>query len=292
MGTTAQSSSKPCKKLLSLSDIIKLFSRKGRKFYFFIARTAGYLPTSTSHFQDAFTHRSFSNPVQSHEGDTNNERLEFLGDAVIGTVVAHVLYKKMPTADEGLMSRLRANIVSRKRLNAVALNLGMGEFIKSNNLRSLSSTHIPGDALEAFVAAIFLDSGLRRATRFVRKHIASDAIIAEVLEEAEPSNYKSILLEAGQHAKVLISFDTSQLDDANTLTSVNFKTVVLANGKPISEAGGHSKKKAEREAAKMALSLIEAGSLDLATFAHETADATSSEPDSRQTSKQDVQQEL
>lgn len=239
--------------------MIKLFSRKGKKFYFFIRKTAGYCPTDISVFESAFVHKSASAKVSNH-----NERLEYLGDAVLGVAVAEILYKRFPDADEGFLSKLRSDLVSRKQLNAVAQTLEFYTHIKYHVPHKLSSTHIPGDALEAFIAAIYLDAGIGKARKFVERHIANDRYIQQSLTESATHNYKSNLLEWSQRKKVEVLFETHQLNDAEKAARkhITFVSTVYVGGIATGEGSGTSKKIAEQNAAKNVINGVKLSQLN------------------------------
>ncbi len=230
------------------SDITRLLSPEGRKFFFFVCRTAGYLPRNLSLYETAFTHRSAAH----HKHITNNERLEYLGDAILDMIVAEILYEKMPNANEGQLTSLRAMIVSRKHLNSVAKTLSFCRKIHYKASHNISNTHLPGDALEAFVAAIYLDGGLRAARRFVRKHIASDECISKFQSGSSEENYKSRLLEWGQHQHVVVRFNT-QIVASEDSKVPTFSSEVIVDDNNVSFGEGKTKKQAEQNAAYAAL---------------------------------------
>ena len=252
--------------MIGFNDIIKLFSREGRKFYFFIVRTAGYWPHNSNIFRSAFIHRSLNSKARlgikgyAHLPEVDNERLEYLGDAVIEAVVSDILYHRFPKADEGFMSRIRSNMVCRARLNEVAFSLGLDKHIQLNSRKELKVSHIPGDAVEAFVAAIYLDGGYAKAFKFVKRHIASQQRIDEALSDAKVVNYKSDLLSLGEQIGLNFYFETLRdLSEPKTplfVSHLRVADMVVAEGK----AG--SKKAAEQAAAQLAFDDINSGKLD------------------------------
>ncbi len=238
---------------MKITDLIKLFFREERKFYFFIAKTAGYYPSNITLFKEAFVHKSTK---AKHRGKPfNNERLEFLGDAVLDFVVADILYHYNNKMEEGTMTKIRAELVSRKQLNSTALTLGFGEIIKYRVGLSADKTHIPGDALEAFVAAIYIDGGIKKAASFVRKYIANNTLITNTI--ATNDNYKSVLLEWAQKNRQQIEFAIDDLyrtpgSDYNFICSIKDET-----GNELGNGHGKSKKEAEQRAAQKALENID-----------------------------------
>lgn len=203
-------------------------------------------------YKEAFTHKSVN---KKHKGRPfNNERLEYLGDGILDFAVAEVLFKKFPDAEEGLLSRMRGDLVSRKQLNQIAVKLGFCDYLERASSFSLEKTHLPGDALEATIAAIYLDKGMEHARHFVRMHIASDEIIRQ--SDEEHIDYKSALLRWGQHFKIPISFESAQpvyIEGAQVFT---VRAVKVDGAELLGEGKGNTKKVAEQNAASAALEKI------------------------------------
>ena len=242
---------------------MELSSQEGRKFHSYIRKTVGYCPRSLELYRRALTHRSAI--VHGDDGRIhsakNNERLEFLGDAIIEMIVSLTLHEKFEGFDEGVLTQVRSNLVCRTRLNEVAFEIGLDEHITLQSRQDIYKSHIPGDAVEALVAAIYLDGGMRRAERFVRKNIANERQIERASVATDSTNYKSELLMRfdGRHEE--ITFDTHKLnvstkdDDGNTL---NFISKVARDGIIIGVGYGTTKKNAEQKAARSALTQLEA----------------------------------
>ncbi len=266
--------------LANLSDIIKLFSRKGRKFYFFISNVAGYYPHSTAHFSKAFTHRSAGAHTNNGKEDPDNERLEFLGDAVIEALVSEALYHRFPAANEGTMSQLRANMVCRARLNEISFSLNLDKYIRLSSRKDLQISHIPGDVLEAFVAAVYLDGGIKHARNFVFRHIANEARIQEALNDTQQTNFKSELVSLGEQNDVEIFFETHRLTEHQLLadgTEANFISEIKLANTLVGQGIGRSKKQAEQAASKEVLQNIQNGTLTL-TNNHQKTGTSPSQP--------------
>lgn len=227
------------------------------------------MPHCTDHYRMAFVHRSMAGSVGGKTTDRNNERLEFLGDAIIEAAVSDILYHLYPDANEGVMSRLRSNMVCRARLNSIAFELGLDKHIKTSSRKDIYVSHIPGDALEAFVAAVYLDGGFGRALKFVKKHIASQRRIDEALSDVQAQNFKTDLVSMGEKAGVEIYFDTHRLTAFKDDHKPRFAANVMLYGRSIGQGEGSSKKMAEQNAAGMALKAIEAGDVLLAKPADE-----------------------
>lgn len=228
------------------------------------------MPCSTRIFQQAFVHKSVA-PLRSQgERKENNERLEYLGDAILEAVVSDILYHRFPEAQEGYLSKLRSNMVCRARLNAISMELGLDKHIIMTSRKDLAISHIPGDALEAFVAAIYLDGGMRRVRKFTLRHIANDRRIAEAQGEMRQDNFKSQLVNLGEQSGIEVFFEThraSSIDDpyneANFVSEVKLADVVVGRGT------GRSKKAAEQMAAQSVLEGIHLGDIDIAKCAHQ-----------------------
>lgn len=250
---------------MAFQDLIKLFSREGRKFYFFLHRTAGYWPRSTAVFRRAFVHKSVAASLKPGGVKPDNERLEFLGDAILEAVVTDILFHRFPGADEGFLSKLRSNMVCRTRLNAISFDLGLDRYIVLSSRKDLAVSHIPGDALEAFVASIYLDGGLRRVRRFALRHIASERRIEEARRDLGQDNFKSRLVNLGDQSGVEVFFETHRLSGVDvSCSAVNFVSEVKVADVVIGRGEGRTKKQAEQMAAERVLGGIEHGDIELA----------------------------
>lgn len=232
--------------------LVYLF-RKDRAYYRNLIGLLGFLPGKVSLYRIAFTHKSAS--FQLKDGTyVNNERLEYLGDALLGAIAAEYIYNEFDHMDEGFMTKLRARIVKRKHLNATAIKMGIPMMISSLSHTTNSSKHLYGNALEALIGAIYLDRGYRAAVRFfrnrmVRKHIDMTSIVKK------DSDYKSQLIEWAQKKKHEVVFSSHEEYDTGSKIPSYASTVVIdqvdsGNGK------GDSKKEAEQQAAKVALRQI------------------------------------
>lgn len=258
---------------------MELFTREGRKFYFFLAKTAGYWPHSVKTFRTAFIHKSAGKKKQGGDQPDNNERLEYLGDAVIETVVSDILYHKYPDADEGFLSHIRSNMVCRARLNAVSFALGLDKYVVIASRKDMENSHISGDILEAFVAAIYLDGGMRRAFKFVERAIANPDRIDEALHDSTQTNYKSMLVNLGEQNAVEILFETRRTDTARRIDdeALNFTCEIKIADTTVAHGQGRSKKMAEQRAAEIVCNGIETGEIDLQQLKHKAPEEESAE---------------
>ncbi|MFO7999782.1 MAG: ribonuclease III [Marinilabilia sp.] len=229
---------------------IKLFSRQGRKFYRFIVQITGIRPGKTEIYRQSLVHKSVIRRKSKKES-YNNERLEFLGDAVLGTIVAQELYLLYPSGDEGFLTKTRSRIVSRANLNQIAYDMGLQDWIWFHPPGDISQTHILGDALEALIGAVFLDKGFSSARKFVRNRILSKHLDLQQIVETD-TNFKSNLIEWGQKNKNPVHFITEEYPVTEENGPV-FIARAIVNEQISGEGTGNSKKEAEQKAANEAL---------------------------------------
>ncbi|MBS1687117.1 MAG: ribonuclease III [Bacteroidetes bacterium] len=197
----------------------------------------------------ALNHRSKIDDAQD-----NNERLEFLGDAILGALVAEYLFKRYPYQPEGYLTELRSRIVRRETLNNVAMRMGLQKMVQYNkNDRGLSRSHIFGNALEALIGAVYLDQGFVKTRRFILQQIIKPYIDIELLESTD-TNYKNQLLSWAQKNSHNISFDT--LDEKTEGTRKLFTVGIMLNGELVASGTGFNKKEAGQVAAQKALEVL------------------------------------
>ena len=232
------------------TTIIELFSRKGRKFYFSIKALTGCYPRSVSVYKMAFIHKSVQR--KGPAGDViSNERLEFLGDAILGAVIASELYKLFPEKDEGALTKMRARIVNRSLLNQVGSKLNLEQFIQSQAQLDLAQTHVVGDAVEALIGAVYIDQGFACARQFILKSIIQQHVnISEIV--LNDSNFKSMLIEWGHKYRHSVVFKTEELT-ASGDSPLIFLSKVYVNDELWGEGQGTSKKEAQQNSARIAL---------------------------------------
>ena len=208
----------------------------------------GFVPYNLSIFQLAFSHRSNGNDNDSY-AMTNNERLEYLGDAILGTIVAEYLFKKYPHADEGFLTKMRSKIVKRKSLNKIGEKMELDLMLAEQNNTRLSRSML-GNAVEALVGAIYLELGYNGTKRYLIRKILMNYVDIHELESFD-DNYKSQLLEwcqkNGQNVsyKLIARYKYEKRD--------RFKVAVMVNGEKISVADDFNKKSAEQTASERAL---------------------------------------
>lgn len=207
----------------------------------------GFIPVNLMIFKLAFSHKSNSN--EKAYAIQNNERLEFLGDAVLGTIVAEYLFKKYPNANEGFLTKMRSKIVKRKSLNMIGEKMGLDLLLSEYNNTRLSRSML-GNAVEALVGAVYLERGYRGTKRFVIRKILRNYIDIHELESFD-DNYKSQLLEWCQkhgqtiNYKLLARYKFEKRD--------RFKVAVIVDGKKVATADDFNKKSAEQTASEKAM---------------------------------------
>jgi ribonuclease-3 len=206
---------------------IKLFSSARKEFYSFIKETTGFSPLKFRLYDLAFIHKSASSSDLLGRL-VNNERLEYLGDAVLGTVVADYLYNRFPGKDEGFLTQIRSRIVNRSFHTQLTFKLGLNHFVTSNTNSVNESSHIYGDVFEAFIGAIYLDKGFKGAKDFIVKKVLSIYVDINALERSD-NNYKSQLIEWGQKNKKDVEFETLENSDTS-LNNLPFTSIIRING--------------------------------------------------------------
>lgn len=209
----------------------------------------GFRPVHIAYYQLAFAHRS--------QGDTvmeNNERLEYLGDAILGAIVAEYLFKKYPTQPEGFMTEMRSRMVRRESLNSVAMQMGLNKLVQFNQAdRTLSRSHIFGNALEALVGAVYLDQGYAKTRRFIVQQVVKAYMDVDVLE-ATDTNYKNKLLSWAQRGGHKIVYETisEKMEGARKI----FTIAVVMDGTQVVTGTGYTKKEAGQDASLKALKAL------------------------------------
>jgi ribonuclease-3 len=235
-----------------LTYLIYLF-RKDKDFYYKLIGILGFLPGKVSFYRVAFTHRSAS--FRLKDGTlVNNERMEYLGDALLGAIAAEFIYNHYAHTDEGYMTKLRARIVKRKHLNSTAIKMGIPSLLSSQPHIVNTSKHLYGNALEALIGAIYLDKGYRGAARFFYKGMVRKHIDLSILEMKD-SDYKSQLIEYAQKNKKEVLFNSHEEHDLSGKV-LTFQSTVQVDQIECGIGSGDSKKEAEQQAAKAALKVI------------------------------------
>ncbi len=226
----------------------KIFSRpkQGGIFYHKIKEITGFSPQNILLYEEAFTHRSAPKKNKKTGKRHDYERLEFLGDAVLGAVIAHWLYIEAPNEQEGYLTQMRSKIVSRKNLNNLGEKLELKPLIYS---RTKDSKDILGDVFEALIGAIYEDQGYKKCSEFIHKKIIKPFINLDQLEN-QISSYKSLIIEWAQKYKKTPEFVTTEEENAEE--NIIFTSSLLLDKKIIAKGRATSKKKAEEISAKRA----------------------------------------
>ena len=209
----------------------------------------GFTPARLSLFKTAFYHKSMTNETP---GRPTNERLEYLGDAILSTIVAEYLFKKYPNKDEGFLTKMRSKIVKRQTLNEIADNMGLDVILSEYSLGKMSSSML-GNALEALVGAIYIEFGYEKTKNYVIRNILMRYLDMNDLEIRD-DNHKSQLLEWCQKNGKEINFTTLakfKLDKRDC-----FKVAVVIDGQEISTAEDFNKKSAEQTASSRAIEIL------------------------------------
>lgn len=210
----------------------------------------GFYPKRIGLYELALRHKSTS--IRTDDGILlNNERLEFLGDAVLNVLVSDILFHHFETKKEGFLTKARANIVQRESLNKIALELGLDKLIIATPTVNTPHLSIYGNALEALIGAIYTDQGFGRCRQFLEKKIIARFIDLDGLAN-NIVNYKSALLEQSQRDKKPIRFETKQ-EHLEGSKVVSFVATVYQGDSLLGEGRGYSKKEAQQRASKQAL---------------------------------------
>ena len=231
-----------------IRNILNSRSKNDGNFFLQIQKIVGYRPKNKTLYVKAFTHRSMN--VKDKNGmPLNYERLEFVGDAMLGAVIASYLYSEVPEGDEGYLTKMRSKVVSREHLNELGKELKLIDFVESKIPKSNFGSNIHGNLFEALVGAIFLDKGYAECEKFINKNIINKHIDIETLE-GKVISYKSLLIEWCQKEKK--TFDYNVYEDTGNDNLKHFSVKLSIDGKVIAKARATSKKKAEEKASKRA----------------------------------------
>ncbi len=227
-----------------------LANEQDKEFTHRLKSILGYVPSNLALYKLAFFHKS--NSSQKGNASQNNERLEYLGDAVLGTIVADYLFKKYPNSDEGFLTKMRSKIVKRKSLNSIGDKMGLDVLLSEYNNTRLSRSML-GNAVEALVGAIYIEKGYNGTKHYVVNNLLRRYLDIHELETTD-DNFKSQLLEWSQKNgksvsyKVLARYKFEKRD--------RFKVAVLVDGEKVGTADDFNKKSAEQIASERALTAL------------------------------------
>ena len=215
----------------------------------FIVKTFGYKPKDITLFKRALTHKSIAHNI----GELSNERLEFLGDAILDAVIAEMLFQKYPHEDEGHLTKIKSKIVSRRTLSMISKEMNIRKLLRYTKGRSMKLETIEGNAFEALIGALYLDGGYVAVKKSINNHILLKyADLNQILQEE--IDFKSRLFIWSQKNRLPIQFEV--LKEQNKGVKWEYLVRVVINDQEYGRGSGSSKKKAEQVAAKETLELI------------------------------------
>ena len=226
--------------ILTLIQRIKLPANQ-RKNYSKLKNILGFSPRKWDYYQLALTHSSVYNDHRSRL--QNNERLEFLGDSVLGTIISDILYQTYPNKREGELTNLRSKVVQRATLDNLAVKIGLNKLVSSNEHTPQFKAHINGNAFEALMGAIFMDRGYKKSKKFILKLIKEKHIDLEQLSKQE-INFKSKFIEWTQRRRVTYQISHTQVDHPHIIGAKNFCATLTVEGIVVGQGIGRSKKEA------------------------------------------------
>ncbi|MDR0989589.1 MAG: ribonuclease III [Prevotellaceae bacterium] len=239
--------------LRNFIDKIRLLFCKDRESYLCFYRILGFYPRNIRIYQQALLHKSST--IRGEKGRLqNNERLEFLGDAILDSVVADIVYRHFEGRREGFLTNTRSKIVQRETLNKLAVEIGLDKLVKYSTRTSSHNSYMYGNAFEAFIGAIYLDQGYDRCKQFMEEKIFKQYINLDKMSRKEV-NFKSKLIEWSQKNKMEVSFELIEqsLDSENNPV---FHTEVLIETLSAGKGTGYSKKESQQNASRTALKKI------------------------------------
>ena len=221
---------------------------KNKVLYTAIKNLLGFYPRNIYLYKVALSHKS-APQVWLKGQQVNSERLEYLGDAVLSSVVADYLYKKFPYQNEGFLTEMRSRIVSRSRFNKLALKMGLNKLILQGNGNFTSSKSIFGDTFEALIGAIYLDKGYKLTRKIVIRRIIDVHLDVDEIERTD-TNFKSRILEYAQHEKRRLEFKVIQ--EIGEGHRKQYLVELFIDNEPVSRGQDFSIKAAEQIAAEKA----------------------------------------
>lgn len=231
-----------------IRKILNSRSEKNGDFFIAMQKIMGFKPKSIKFYRKAFTHRSM-NLKDKKGNDVNYERLEFLGDAMLSSIIAAHLFREVPEGNEGYLTKMRSKVVSRKHLNELGKDLKLLDHIQSNIHSSQFGVNIHGNLFEALVGAIYLDRGFAYCERFIHEAVIQPYVDIESLE-GQVISYKSLLIEWCQKEKKVFNYEV--YEDTGKDEMKHFAVKLWLEEKVVAKARATSKKKAEEKASKRA----------------------------------------
>lgn len=230
--------------------IYKHFFSKDREFFLRLREVLGFFPYNLSYYRLACVHRSAPMQIAGHLC-RNNDRLEYLGDAVLDLVVSDILMNTYPDKNEGYLTQLRAKMVNGKQLASYANRLGITDMLVSRSVQEAELSHLQGDMVEALIGAAYLDRGYALAKRFVEKKIIRKCLDVDTVVQQE-QDFKSRVLERCQKKALAVNFHTFE-DHSTDDSKIKFCCFLRVEGQALGFGQAKSKKEAEQMAAEEAL---------------------------------------
>lgn len=220
---------------------------KDKEFIDKVSQVIGYTPAKASLYKLAFMHKSNSQSINGYK--QHNERLEFLGDAILNGIIAEYLFKKYPNGDEGFLTKMRSKIVKRKTLDFIGLRMGLDEIMSYMNATPISKSML-GNALEALIGAVYIENGYQYTRGFVINAILRKFVNVHQLEIID-DNFKSQLLEWCQKNGKEVSYEL--ISKYKFDKRDKFRIAVVVQGSTLAEADDFNKKAAEQIASEKAM---------------------------------------
>jgi ribonuclease-3 len=214
-----------------------------------LKKILGFRPGNLKLYEIAFIHRSATFTLPSGK-KVNNERLEYLGDAVLDAILSDFLFEKFPDANEGFMTKIRSRIVNRDVLNQLAVSMGINKILISNISSVQPTKNLYGDALEALIGSVFLDKGFKKTKKLFIRKVFNKYLDLDLIVKTD-TDYKSLVFEWVQKHKSNLIFTYNEEYDFNYKKSV-FSTILTIDKQELGTGTGTSKKEAEQEAASQA----------------------------------------
>ena len=255
--------------LVKLYNELRLLFRKDKESYRVLYGILGFVPDSLEPYRIALTHSSLAANAQKKKA-VCNERLEFLGDAIIDAVVSDILYTRYVKEREGFLTKSRSNLVCRETLNKVALHLGLDKLVQSQNVGRQHNNYVYGNAFEAFVGAVYVDKGYEACKLFLLQRVFDHIVnVADVA--VSDVNHKSRLIELSQKKHFPVEYRL--VEERNNSQGQYFVSEVYVCGQLFGTGDGFSKRESQQKASKAALEKLACCNIDelLAAVQQETA---------------------
>ncbi|MCX6188069.1 MAG: ribonuclease III [Bacteroidetes bacterium] len=237
--------------------LLSILSQKDKELRKEIFKVTTIRPTNIKLYKQAFRHSSASTPIQGTKIKNSNERLEYLGDAILNAAVAQVLFLKFPFKDEGFLTQLRSKIVSREQLNSIAKKIGITDLVDFNKKMGTNRDRLksmPGNTLEAFLGALFLDKGYNATEKFISEGLLNVYLDIDALVHTE-TNYKSRIINWCQKSGKSITFETIDMLPGQH-NQKQFKVQVVIDEKAYGTGLDYNKRKSEQEAAEKTCEML------------------------------------